>query len=206
MPYSLVGWRGLEATFEVVLKVQNEGISGSIVECGVAQGGAAALMALLEAEAGNHRRIWLFDSFQGLPEPTGDDFIRGATGRHVRPLLKGSCLGTYEQVTDLLFRRFRLNRNNIFMIKGWFQDSLPVYRDKIGSIALLRIDADWYDSVKRCLENLYNQVVPGGYVIVDDYASCFGAQKALDEFLCSRNLQVDLLPDGRGGCHFIKPM
>jgi O-methyltransferase len=205
MPYSLVGWRGLEATYDVVLKVRERRLSGSIVECGVAKGGSAALMALLESEASPRRKIWLFDSYEGLPEPTEEDFIGGVTGSHINDLSRGSCLGTYNQVADLLFRRFRLNRNNILMVKGWFQDTLPANRGKIGLIALLRIDADWYESVKCCLENLYDQVLPGGYVIIDDYGSCFGAQKAVDEFLDRRNLKVELFHDGRGGCHFVKP-
>jgi len=205
MPYSLVGWRGLHATYDAVMDVQERWISGDIVECGVARGGSAALMSLLEALAGNHRKIWLFDSYEGLPEPTKDDFRAGISGRHVRPLPKGACLGTFGQVEDLLFRRLRLDRNSITMVKGWFQDTLPAMRSKIDHIAVLRIDADWYESVKCCLENMYDQVVLGGIIIIDDYASCFGAQAALDEFLAIQKIGAVLLPDGRGGCIFRKP-
>ena len=205
MPYSLVGWRGLEATYDAVLATQEKKSPGSIVECGIAQGGSAALMALLETEAGDQRKIWLFDSYEGLPDPTDEDFVRGSTGRHVSSMPKGSCLGTYNQVADLLFTKLGLNRENIFMVKGWFQDTLTVSQDKIGQIALLRIDADWYESVKCCLENLYDHVSPGGYVIIDDYGSCFGAQKAVDEFLGRRQVQVEFVHDGRGGCYFLKP-
>jgi len=82
---------------------------------------------------------------------------------------------------------------------------LPENGPLMGSIALLRIDADWYESVKCCLEHLYDRVVPGGLVIIDDYGSCFGAQKAVDEFLARRSLRVTLVHDRRGGCHFRKP-
>lgn len=205
MPYSLVGWKGLEQTYDAVLATQQKGNRGSLVECGVAQGGSASLIALLEARAGNQRKIWLFDSYEGLPDPTAEDFIEGSTGRHVSAMPRGSCLGTYDQVADLLFARLQLKRENIFMVKGWFQDTLSDSRDAVGDISLLRIDADWYESVKCCLENLYDQVLPGGYVIIDDYGSCYGAQKAVDEFLGHKQVSVELVHDGRGGCSFVKP-
>jgi O-methyltransferase len=205
MPYSLVGWRGLEATYDAVVATRESGIEGSIVECGVARGGSAALMALNEAAAGSRRELWLFDSYEGLPEPTADDLRDNATGQHVRPLPKGSCLGTFDEVAKLLFETLALDRKNIQMVKGWFDSTLPVMRDDVGSISVLRIDADWYESVRCCLDNLYDQVRTGGYVIIDDYGSCFGAQKAVDELLLQRGLAVELFSDGRGGCHFVKP-
>jgi hypothetical protein len=205
MPYSLVGTGGLEATYDAVASIEEGSITGALVECGVAQGGSAALMATTSATYGKHRPVWLFDSYEGLPDPTAEDFVEGKTGRHVRPLPRGSCLGTYEEVDALLFSKFHLDRRDIHMVKGWFQDTLVEQREAIGAIALLRIDGDWYDSVKCCLEALYDQVVAAGYVIIDDYSSCYGAQRAVDEFLANRNLHVQLVPDGRGGCTFIKP-
>jgi hypothetical protein len=205
MPYSLVGASGLEATYDVVCAVERHRLPGSIVECGVAQGGSAALMALVAARFGNHRNIWLFDSFEGLPEPSDDDFVDGKTGLHVRELPPGACLGLQEQVEELLFNKLELDRQRITLVKGWFEHTIAPYIGQISTIAVLRIDADWYESVKCCLNNLYDNVVSGGYVIIDDYGSCFGARKAVDEFLSNRNLQVELVPDGRGGCHFVKP-
>ncbi|MDP2997940.1 MAG: TylF/MycF/NovP-related O-methyltransferase [Bryobacterales bacterium] len=204
MPHSLVGRRGLEATHDVVRNVILRQIEGAVVECGVARGGSAALMGLLTEDTPG-RPLWLFDSYEGLPEPTAEDFRDGVTGRHVRPLPKGSCLGTYETVQRLLFSTFRLSRNRVFMVKGWFQDTLCSQSNNIGDIAVLRIDADWYDSVRCCLEALYDRVLPGGFVVIDDYGSCFGAQRAVDEFLASRQVAVSLVPDGRGGAHFQKP-
>jgi O-methyltransferase len=203
MPRSLVGWRGLEATYDVVLNVLSQRIKGAIVECGVARGGSAALMGMM-TEGALDRALWLFDSYEGLPEPTAADFSGGVSGRHLQPLTKGSCLGTYEGVRELLFARLHLSSDRVSMVKGWFQDTLKNHAQSIGRVSLLRIDADWYDSVRCCLEALYDLVVPGGFVIIDDYGSCFGAQKALDEFLAARRTSVVLIPDGRGGVHFQK--
>lgn len=209
MPYSLVGWRGLEATSQVLAQVARGKVEGALVECGVAQGGSAALMALAAAEMSHRPALWLFDSFEGLPDPTPEDFRPGdgKTGAHLRPLRRGSCLGTQKEVQELLFDTLHLDRNGIFIVKGWFQETLPRARERVGRIAVLRLDCDWYESTKCCLEHLYDKVVPYGYLIIDDYGSCYGAKKALEEFLRRRGLtaNVNMVFDGRGGCYFKKP-
>lgn len=206
MPFSLVGSDGLEATFDAAWDLAKHRVPGDFVECGVAQGGCSALMATVAKLASPPRRMWLFDSFEGLPSPTTDDYDqnRKSTGNHVRPLVRGSCLGTREQVEWLLFSRFGLDRNSTFLVKGWFQHTLPVHKERIGPIALLRIDGDWYESTKCCLENLYDSVSLGGYVIVDDYGVCFGCKMALHEFFERKGIHPRLVPDSRGGVRFSK--
>lgn len=204
MEFSLVGWQGLEATFKTTKDVLVRRIPGDLVECGVAQGGSALLIALVSGKYGDNRHLWLFDSYEGLPDPTKQDFEGGKTGSHVRPLPKGSCLGTIEEVRDLLFRRQGLPEERITLVKGWFQDTLPSTRTKIDSIALLRLDGDWYESTKTCLENLFGRVSDGGFVILDDYFSCFGCKRATDEFLESLGKSYPIIPDGRGGAYFQK--
>lgn len=205
MPYSLISPPGLEHTHDLAVDLVRRQVPGCFVECGIAQGGSAALIAQVAVSEGQDRHCWFFDSFEGLPKPTEDDFDQGETGRHVRPLPRGSCLGTYEQVSRLLFDTMKLQRNVATLVKGWFQDTLSVTVDQMGSIALLRIDGDWYASTRCCLEHFYDEITPGGYVIVDDYFSCFGARRATDEFLRNRGIKAKLVSDGRGGCSFEKP-
>jgi len=205
MPYSLVGATGLELTHDLAKHAVDEGLEGSFVECGVAGGGCAALIAMVAQAEGKHRHCWFFDSYEGLPDPTEADFADGKTGEHVRPLPKGSCLGTEAQVRELLFKRFKLSESDITLVKGWFQDTLPETKGKLGPIALLRLDGDWYESTKCCLEQLYDQVVEGGFVLIDDYDTCYGSAKATDEFRAARSITTDLIPDGRGGRAFQKP-
>jgi len=205
MPYSLVGSSGLEATYDLAMTVVDKQLPGALVECGVAQGGCAALLARVAAAEGRHRHCWFFDSYEGLPDPTDDDYAAGRTGSHVRPLPRGACLGSYEQVNELLFGEFHLSREDVTLVKGWFQDTLPQTRLKIGPIALLRLDGDWYESTKCCLDNLYEQVVEGGHVVIDDYYTCHGARKATDEFRARMDIETEMSPDGRGGCFFQKP-
>jgi O-methyltransferase len=206
MPYSLVGASGLEATFDAATELVKNGIPGDFVECGVARGGCAALMATVAAQDLPVRKMWLFDSFEGLPSPTSEDYSqnRESTGKHVRPLVRGSCLGTKEQVEALLFSRFGFSRDSIVLIQGWFQNTLAVSKQRINKIALLRIDGDWYESTRCCLDNLYDSVAPGGLIIIDDYGVCFGCKKAVHEFFAKRNIHPRLIPDNRGGVRFSK--
>jgi macrocin-O-methyltransferase TylF-like protien len=209
MPYTLVGVGGLHATYRLASGVNVQKVEGDLVELGVAQGGCAALMGttIFRGEpglVGATRRLVLFDSYEGLPEPSERDFQEGATGRHVRPLPKGSCLGTLAEVKHLMFDVMRFPEDRITFVRGWFNETIPTFRDQIDSIAVLRIDGDWYESVRDCLEGLYDKVSVGGAVICDDYDSCFGAKKALDEFITNNQLDVEIHLDGRGGCWFMK--
>ncbi len=205
MPYSLVGPAGLEHTHDLAMHAIAGQVPGAFVECGVAQGGCAALMTLVAHSDRPQRPCWFFDSFEGLPDPGQEDFENGTTGDHIRPLPRGSCLGTYEQVSWLMFDHFRFARERVHLVRGWFSDTLPETAAKIGPIAFLRVDGDWYDSTMCCFEHLYDLVAEGGFVLIDDYCSCHGARKATDRFLADRGIHAQLEPDGRGGASFRKP-
>lgn len=205
LPYTMGGRKALENAFDVVALAEERQIPGDIVECGVAEGGTAAMMALANNELGQYQRLkWFFDSFEGLPEPTTDDYESGKSGHFIRPLTKGSCLGTIEQVSELLFNTLGLQHDEIRLIKGWFQVTVQSHKRIIGEIAVLRLDGDWYESTKIPLENFYELIAPGGFVIVDDYATCFGSRKAVDEFRTLNDIKTPLTPDGRGGVWFEK--
>lgn len=209
-PYTMVGRTGLFATYDIADEVEKDRMEGCFVECGVARGGCSALMAIVANECRNGRKVWLFDSFEGLPEPTSEDtyeepILHKPKDKSASLVSPGYCLGTYEEVEKLLFSKLHLSKNNVFMVKGWFQDTLPKHKDEIGGISLLRVDADWYESTKCCLENLYDNVIAGGYIIIDDYRSVVGSKKAVDEFLKDKKLNVKLSFDNRGGCYFVKP-
>jgi hypothetical protein len=77
-------------------------------------------------------------------------------------------------------------------------------RDEVGPIGVLRLDGDWYESTKCCLDQLFDQVVPGGYIIIDDYGHWEGCRHAVDEFLAHRNLDVELVTVDYTGRYFRK--
>lgn len=204
LPYTMGGPLALSSTFDVVAMAEKNGVEGALVECGVAKGGCGAMMALASREFGSKRELWLFDSFEGLPEPTEKDFRYGKTGEMIGPLSSGMLVGTVEQVSDLILNKCRISSEDVRIVKGWFQDTLPKAKNSIGKIAVLRLDGDWYESTKCCLDNLYDNVAFGGFVIIDDYATCYGSERAVTEFMSERGIKAELVPDGRGGTWFKK--
>jgi predicted O-methyltransferase YrrM len=182
-PYSLAGNARLRALYQAVRDAVARGITGDVVECGTARGGSAALMALTLRKLGARRLLWVFDTFEGLPAPTHRD-----PDFDIARLYTGTCLGTLDEVRGLFERLDILSDSRL--IKGLFQDTLPTA--EVGPIAVLHLDGDWYDSVRVCLEHLYDRVSPGGVIQIDDYGHWEGARRAVDEFLRDRHLQAPL--------------
>ncbi len=199
-PYTMTSRVGLIATYDVIKKAVGNKVEGAFVECGVARGGCSALMAIIARNEKEGRKTWLFDSFEGLPPQSDKDGVQKPVrhkDRKANDLAAGFCLGTFGEVCNLLFGKLKLSRMDVCMIGGWFQDTLPRYKKTIGEIAVLRLDGDWYESTKCCLENLYDNVVAGGFVIIDDY-QLIGCKLAVDEFLASRNIKVNMTYDANG--------
>jgi len=176
--------------------VKNE-IPGDLVECGTALGGSAALMALTLRQLEARRTLWVFDTFEGLPAPT-----RADPDFEVANLYAGSCVGTLEEVQSL-FTQLQV-RDRVQFVKGLFQDTLPAVG--ISQIAVLHIDGDWYESVKTCLDHLYDKVAPGGIIQFDDYGYWEGARKAVDEFLEARGIRASLKKLDYSGRFLVKPL
>lgn len=173
-------------------------IDGDIVECGVWKGGSMMMVAkrLLQLRD-NSRHLFLFDTFEGMSEPDERD-VSAVDNRTAKELLSESerldgdnvwCYSSLDEVqANLSSTGYAMN--NISFIKGKVEDTLP--EKSIGKIALLRLDTDWYESTLHELETLYDQVVPGGIVIIDDYGHWSGCRKAVDEFIAKRKLNVFL--------------
>ena len=209
-PYTMVGRSGMYVTYDSVVKIEKENIQGAIVECGVARGGSAAMMALISEHFNGKRKYWLFDTFEGLPPPSEkDDYIEPIyenNDKHAGRVAEGYCLGTVDEVEELLFKNLQLPSEKFTLVKGLFQDTLHKEKNNIGSISILRLDGDWYDSTITCLNNLWDSVTPGGVVIMDDYVSVPSCKKATHDFFDSRNIKVDIELDDRGGAYFLKPV
>jgi hypothetical protein len=204
-PYTLVGAWGLLTLYRLCREADRARISGAFVECGVFRGGCAGVMAALAGRGDPPRRTWLFDSFEGLPAPSEQD----SANRLARP---GAFAAPIDDVRRLLFDELGADPALVSIEKGWFDRTLPAARQSIGPIAVLRLDADLYESTRCCLENLYEQVAPGGFVLIDDYYGWPGCRIAVDEFLASRGervamRQVDPLDRARklSAVYFQKP-
>jgi len=155
-------------------------LDGDFVECGVAAGSQVAAMY----RACSSKKIWLFDSFEGIPLASKYDTTQpgiGVISHDVNGYLlttSGITAVSIEQVKQH-FAEWNVNDENFEYVQGWFEETLTL--NKIEKISLLRLDGDLYNSTKVCLEYLYPKVVDGGWVIIDDYGltGCF---KAVHEY------------------------
>lgn len=184
------------------------GLQGAFVECGVWRGGCAGIMGLMAEASG--RRLWLFDSFEGMPEatkrdigPQADELARGRREGRLVPV--GTSVATVEEVQELLHCKLGLRPTTIVFRKGWFQHTIGPARAEVGPVAILRVDGDWYESTKVCLEGLYDNVVEGGFIIIDDYGWFPGCKAAVDDFLAHRKLEVQLIAVDYSCVYFRKP-
>jgi hypothetical protein len=186
------------ALIRAVEYVLDAGIEGDFVECGVFMGASVVLMArtLLKRNVSD-RKIWLYDTFEGMPEPSEKDVFYDGTRlldiwkRKKRPNSIGSddVYGPEEKVEENC-RRTGYPRNNLIFVKGLVEDMIPERAP--GKIALLRLDTDYYASTKHELEHLYPRLVKGGVLIIDDYGAHKGSQLATDEYIREHNLRLFL--------------
>ncbi len=187
----------------VVDEVLRKGVPGDFIECGTWRGGASFLMADRLRRAGvSGRRVWLCDSFEGHRPPQAIDGAAALsyaddTGS---PYYHDNCRVDVDDVRDSA-RRLGLEPWTR-IVKGWFDATLPVVRADIGAIAILRIDCDWYASVRCALDCLYDSVSAGGVIIFDDYYDYDGCAIAVHEFLAERRLADRL--EQYGGVAFMR--
>jgi hypothetical protein len=194
-PITMVSYARLHGLYDATKYVVKNSISGDFVECGVARGGSAALIGLLLRQVHAERNLWLFDTFQGLPKPSQDN-----PDYKIADLYTGTCAASMEEVRGSLHSLGVTD--NLHFVPGLFQDTLR--SSPIEAIALLHLDGDWYESVKMCLESLYDKVSPGGVIQFDDYGHWAGARKAVDEFMINRGIDTPLRRVDFSGRQLIK--
>jgi O-methyltransferase len=200
--YSMVTSKNLISLYNLVQKVDALDLPGDIVECGVWNGGSSALMGVAHRDGKTSKRqraIWLFDSFRGLPPPSEKD---GAVEQQY--YFEGLNKGAMDNVKKV-FERLNVALDDVHIVPGWFNQTLP--NAMINDVAILHIDADWYDSVKTVLDALYHRVVPGGFVILDDYGYWEGCERALNDYFAEHAIKnVVLQRADRIGAFFQKPL
>ena len=133
------------------------------------------MKACLKAYNESDRKVWLADSFEGLPEPNPVKYLADSGGFHHTY----SFLSVSREEVVQNFRNYKLFDDNVKFLKGWFKDTLP--NAPIDKLSILRADGDMYESTHDILTNLYHKLSPGGFCIIDDY--CLdGCRKAVQDF------------------------
>jgi hypothetical protein len=212
--HTMCSYERLVTLYQQAVFCERAAIAGDFVECGTWKGGSVGLMALGNLKHGAARRhLHLFDSFEGVPEPD-EAFdgklaveearsVGGGTGGKLTAL--PLSVGTLEANKALLEQAIGYDPQYLHYHKGWFQETLPREAQEVKQIALLRLDGDWYASTKVCLDYLYENVVSGGFVIIDDYGNYEGCKKAVEEFMQERQIKAYLNHIDYTGRYWIKP-
>lgn len=187
---TMIGPARLDNLQELVTRVIVEDIPGDLVETGIWRGGAVILMrAVLAAYGDARRRIFACDSFQGLPEPDVDRYPVDGTMAIADPTVKhlmDKVLAVSVDQVKANIARYGLLDDRITFVEGWFGESLP--SAPIGDVALLRLDGDLYESTIDAITALEPRVVPGGFVIVDDYSSVEACAQAVEDYRRSEGI------------------
>jgi asparagine synthase (glutamine-hydrolysing) len=182
-------------------EIENQNLSGIMVEAGCALGGSSILISKIKDEA---RPLFVYDVFGMIPPPTSED------GEDVRERyktinqgkskgLKGDAYYGYEKdlfnkvLENLHQSGVNVEQDRVHLIKGLLQDTMTIDRP----VAFAHIDVDWYEPVKICLERIIPRLVVGGSVILDDYHDWSGCKKATDEFFKEKSLQF-VMDDSAG--------
>lgn len=178
-----------------IADVVARGVAGDLIEAGVWRGGAAIFMrAVLRALAVEDRTVWVADSFEGLPVPDAARFPREAAAH--RGSVATEAFRHFAVPIETVrenFRRFGLLDGQVRFLEGWFADTLPVA--PIERLAVLRLDADYFQSTMDGLVHLYDRLSVGGYVIVDDYGETEWTycREAVDAFRAERAITEPLI-------------
>lgn len=194
-PYTLTSPERIYALVQAVRHIVRHEIPGDMVECGVWKGGSMMAVALTLRELGRtDRDLRLFDTFEGMPQPTDLDVAfdgEKAAGEFSRTKLSEDsslwCNAPMEGVAAVLAST-GYPESRVHLVKGKVEDTIPA--NAPDRIALLRLDTDWYESTRHEMEHLFPRLVPGGVIIIDDYGHWQGARRAVDEYLAEHGVRL----------------
>ncbi len=195
--YTMVGVHRLETLYYHAKEICKQEINGNFVECGVAGGGTSGLLAaVLKEYDSTGRKLFACDSYSGMPPSDENDMYNGIQAEQSN-WGTGTCAAPESSVLSLCQKLGAEDR--LITVKGYFCDTLPIWKEQMGAIAFLHMDGDWYSSTRDILVNLYDRLVPGAFVQIDDYGHWDGCRKAVHEFEQERGLHFELHKcDGTG--------
>lgn len=209
-PFTMTSSERIWSLLRAVDYVVDQPVEGDFVECGVWRGGSVMAMALrLQRRNESTRRLWLYDTYEGMTAPTDAD-VEATTGVTAKELLASTdvadgnnvwCVAGIDDVrANITSTGYPVER--IEFIEGDVAETLP--RAAPERIALLRLDTDWYESTKVGLEVLYPRVCTGGVIILDDYGHWQGARKAVDDYFDQQGFRPLMHPIDFSGRIFLK--
>jgi hypothetical protein len=190
-PWTMTSAERLYALIQAVRYVCSNGIIGAIVECGVWKGGSMAATARTLLQLQDVKRdLYLFDTFEGMSEPTSKDV--DYSGKKASELLQEDpaykCAGAPLEGVKRVLYETGYPQGKIHFVQGRVEETIPASAPD--SISLLRLDTDWYESTKHELVHLFPRLSPGGVIIIDDYGHWKGSRLACDEYFAQNHIHI----------------
>jgi len=181
--HTMIGIARLDNIRELVDDVLRREVPGDLIEAGAWRGGATIYMrAILKANGVADRAVWVADSFQGLPPPNPEEY----PANEGLDLSGVPELAVSREQVEANFARYDLLDGQVRFLEGWFKDTLP--DAPIDELAILRIDADLYESTTDAMRSLYPKLASGGYVIIDDYGAIPACKKATHDYRAAHGI------------------
>jgi O-methyltransferase len=194
-PFTMTSRERMFALWQSARYVAEAEIPGDVVECGVWRGGSSMLAALALLDVGVTRPLWLFDTYEGMPEPSARDRQwsgeRAADRLAVQERIPGASNDwAYATLDDVRRQMASLDYATelIHFVEGRVEQTVP--QRCPATISLLRLDTDWYESTLHELEHLWPRLSVGGVLIIDDYGHWQGAREATDEYFATQKTSV----------------
>lgn len=185
---TMIGIKRLENIEFCINEILKENILGDLIETGVWRGGATIFMkAVLKVNDDNIRKVWVADSFEGLPKPNEKEYPEDKGDVHYTKKELVISLDTVQEN----FRKYDMLDENVVFLKGWFKDTLPVA--PIEKLALIRLDGDMYESTMDGLTHLYPKLSTGGYIIIDDWNAVKGCKQAVLDYRKTHNITEEII-------------
>ncbi len=178
------------AIIQSLKHIKKNDIKGDIVECGVWRGGNLILFKKIIDALNLEKKIFAFDTFQGMPEPSKEDLdLKDIDAEKIYQNYKNKdlkwCFSDIDEVKNNISKFFKDYNKSFNFIRGKVEDTLMQEDNLPQTISLLRLDTDFYESTKKELEILYPRLNKGGVLIIDDYGHWKGSKKAVDEYFKS---------------------
>ncbi len=208
--FTLTSPERLYALYQAVRYVVEGRVPGDLVECGVWRGGSCMAMALALMALGDaSRRIYLYDTFAGMTEP-GEKDVRFRDGAEQHTRWAASRRADHNEWAYAPLEEVKRNlaatgfpAERLVFVAGEVERTLPARAPE--TIALLRLDTDWYASTYHELVHLYPRLVAGGVLLLDDYGSFEGARQAVDQYFAEQGTPMLLHRVDATGRTVVKP-
>jgi O-methyltransferase len=174
-PYTMLSRERIQNILDCIATLEKENIPGDFLEIGVFKGGAIMAMALKCIQLSSNRKIIAYDTFDGMTTPTSYDVsYKGLRAEEELPYIKSLFTETQANIDKTGYSNVEYVIGDILLQK---KEQVPK------TIALLRLDTDWYESTRHELDIFEPNVSKDGFVVIDDYGHWLGCKKAVDEFL-----------------------